>query len=408
MSGLSQTLTVTIAAMSIMATLAAICLWVGADRITSLFSQLKPLQQVSLSKAFQIGSLVVWARLIQQVLVGIEQAYQNYKLINLVTTIQSLLTSVGMLSIVWIGGQTYELMQWQAFVNILILFSHILITRFLLKDTSIHLRWNGTKALEVVKYSIVVWLSSLGSVLFSRIDRLIVGNILGTHVLGIYAAITDITSQINGISALPVQPLVPFLSRLSSSNIEMLKLRDHIKKAVEVNTFIALGLGGSMIALAPFLLKVILPHEFDTSYTTIFQIATTIYSLYSLNAVGYYVLFGVKAANVCAIIQLIVGLMSLLSITIGAYHFGLIGAIMGNSLYLCIYGLTFISMKYLNIPNILWIKWIWIPTVLFLLFTVISLLVPFNPIISIAIFSVQTSIIIGWFVANYKPKILHV
>jgi O-antigen/teichoic acid export membrane protein len=405
LDGLSQTLTVTVTMMLVMATLAAVGLWFGADLVTDLFPQLQPLQRVEVSRAFQVGAVAVWARLVQQVLVGVEQAYQRYDLVNLIGTMQSLLTSIGMLLIVWWGGRTLELMEWQALASILILASHIWVVRSLLRNTSIRVAWVKEKASEVGKYSSMVWLSSLGGVLFSRVDRLIVGNILGTHVLGVYAAITDITSQINGLSALPVQPLVPLLGQFSKDDYNQLEnLKKQIKKAVEINTFVALGLGGSLVALAPFLLKIILPNELNIEYVAIFQIATMIYSLYSLNAVGYYILFGIKAVTAAASIQLTVGLGSLFLIAFGSYHFGLVGAVMGNSFYLFVYGLTFISMRHLNISNILWIKWIWLPTSCFIIFSLGSLLIPFSPIVNLTIFGLQISVIIGWLLSRNKAK----
>jgi O-antigen/teichoic acid export membrane protein len=107
--------------------------------------------------------------------VGVEQAYQRYDLMNLIGTMQSLLTSMGMLSIVWWGGRTLELMEWQALASILILVSHIWVVRSLLPNASIRVAWVKEKAIEVGKYSSMVWLSLLGGVLFSRVDRLIVG-----------------------------------------------------------------------------------------------------------------------------------------------------------------------------------------------------------------------------------------
>jgi O-antigen/teichoic acid export membrane protein len=184
-NGLSQTLTVTVTMMLVMATLAAVGLWFGADLVTDLFPQLQPLQQVEVSRAFQVGAVAVWARLVQQVLVGVEQAYQRYDLMNLIGTMQSLLTSMGMLSIVWWGGRTLELMEWQALASVFILVSHIWVVRSLLRNTSIRVAWVKEKAIEVGKYSSMVWLSSLGSVLFSRVDRLIVRGTLGTHIVEI-------------------------------------------------------------------------------------------------------------------------------------------------------------------------------------------------------------------------------
>jgi O-antigen/teichoic acid export membrane protein len=405
--GLSQTLTVTLTMMLMMATLAAVALWFGANPITHLFPQLKPLQAVEVSKAFQMGALAVWARLVQQVLVGVEQAYQRYDLVNIIGTMQSLLISIGMLSISYFGGRTLELMEWQAAAGMLILLSHISVVRYLFKNTSIRMIWAKEKAIQVGKYSFMVWLSSLGGVLFTRVDRLIVGSMLGTQVLGIYSAITDITGQINGISALPIQPLVPLLGNLSLDNcIETIDLKQKVKKFVEINAFVALGLGASLISLAPFLLKIVLARECNEDYITVFRLATIIYSIYSLNAVGYYILFGVKAANISAIIQLIVGIISLIVIATGAYTFGLLGAVVGNVAYVGVYGLTFLGMKYMGISIKSWLSWVLFPIAWFIVVTLSGFLLHSSFLISMLVLGLQIVILSVWFALKYKTEII--
>ncbi|MHC5829856.1 MAG: lipopolysaccharide biosynthesis protein, partial [Nostoc sp.] len=109
--GLSQTLSVTFGAMLILATLAAVGLWMGAEGIINLFPKLGQLQHLKIIQAIQIGGLVVAARLLQQILIGVEQAHQRYDLMNVVNTMQCVLLSVGMLAVATLGGRTVELMQ---------------------------------------------------------------------------------------------------------------------------------------------------------------------------------------------------------------------------------------------------------------------------------------------------------
>jgi O-antigen/teichoic acid export membrane protein len=401
--GLSQTLTITIMMMLFMATFAAISLWWGGGLISGLFPQLQPLQKVDVSKAFQVGSIAVWARLIQQVLVGVEQAYQRYDLVNLISTLQSLLISVGMLSIAWSGGRTIELMRWQGLASMLILLSHIWIVRSLLRNTTLSVRWSKEKAMRVGKYSFMVWLSSLGGVIFSRVDRLVVGNVLGAHALGIYATITDITGQINGISALPVQPLISVLSRAAVDDcVAIENTKTQVKKAVEVNTFVALFLGGAIMSMAHFIIEATLPLEVNGNNTVIFQIATIIYSIYSLNAVGYYILFGIKAVSTAASIQLVVGLGSLVLIYAGSSQLGLSGAIYGNSGYLGVCALTSFSMKYLKISVVECIGWIKFPLIWFGVLSIIYLVVPYSITFNLSMLAFQSLFILSWFFAKNK------
>ena len=166
--GISQTLTVTGGAMLVLATVAAIGLGFGAEPIISSFGILNRSQHIIAVNTLQIGTIVVWTKLLQQVLVGIEQAYQRYDLLNLLNTFQSLLTGIGMIATAFLGGHTIELMQWQAIVGTIILIAHLYLTKIILKSTNIRLIWNQSKWSIVANYSIQTWFTSLGGVLFSQ------------------------------------------------------------------------------------------------------------------------------------------------------------------------------------------------------------------------------------------------
>lgn len=410
--GLSQTLSVTFGAMFILATLAAITLWLGAGSIARLFPKLDQAQQLTIIQALQIGGLAVWTRLLQQVLIGVEQAYQRYDLMNLLNTMQSILASLGMLATAWLGGRTVTLIMWQTVAAVAGLLSHCWVVRSLLKDAKLRPLWNREKGLAVVRYSLIMWLTSLGGALFSRVDRLIVGNILGTKTLGVYSAITDITGQINTLSALPVQPLLPTLGNLSvRQNVEHSTLQNQIKEASQINALVALSLGATLITLSPFIVSLVFPSETASQYMLTFCISTVIYALYSINAVGYYVLLGIKAVDICTANVLAVGTLSLIMISIGAYNFGLIGAIFGNSGYIGTLLLVFYAMKKLSIPKNLWIEWLIFPLLLFFLVLLANLVIPYDQkILRIGFALLQNFLFLLWFYVcnNSKLKLFYI
>jgi O-antigen/teichoic acid export membrane protein len=397
--GLSQTLTVTVGAMLILATTAAIALWFGAEGIISLFTKLDNTQHLTAVKALQIGGLVLWARLLQQVLVGVEQAYERYGLMNLINTIQSALIALGMLVIAYRGGRTIALMQWQAVTAVAVLLSHALVVQSLLKTVNPRLAWSKYKGIAVGRYSVMVWLSSLGSALFAKGDRIIVGSLLGTQSLGAYAAITDITTQINVLSSLPVQPLVPSVSHLIR-NLNNEQSKQNIKQAIQLNGLIAFGLGGILITLSPLVCNLIFTNVIDIKYIFLFCISTVIYSLYSLNAVGYYILLGIGEANICAIVVSASGFLSLTMIALGSYNFGLIGAICGNFPYLASCLLLLMGVKHFCIAQNTLIKWLRFPFVFFCIVVYLHFFVPYSNVLRLGFSILQSCILFVWFIAN--------
>lgn len=368
--GISQTLSITATAIFLLGSLTALILWIGSSVIINFFPNLQLFQRSVAVSALQLGGLVLWARLLQQILVGVEQAYQKYKLINFLNTLQVGMSSLGMIVVTWWGGKTLALMQWQGVISIVMLVIHLWTVMLLLKEAKPKFIWCANKGSEIAQYSFSTWLTSIGSALFQQGDRLIVAGILGTKFLGVYGAIISITMQINIVSATAVQPLLPRLNNLLEGS--RTDLEKQIKLAFQANIALALGLGGILLVLTPIIMNFLFGEAATNEYALAFRVATIIYSLYSLNAVGYYLLLGLGAANVSMIINLIAGILSLIFMFLGAKIWNLQGVIIGNLGYLITLLFMLLAMKRLNIPASKWMSWLQPAEILLLPISILS------------------------------------
>jgi O-antigen/teichoic acid export membrane protein len=411
--GVSQTLTVTGGAMLGLATLAALVLASGAEPIVSSFAKLDRTQQLTAVHALQIGSIVVWTKLFQQVLIGIEQAYQRYDLLNLLNTIQSLLTGLGMLIVVWWGGQTIELMECQAIVGVVILIGHIALIKFLTRNTKLRWQWDRSKGLTVARYSLQTWFTSLGGVLFAQADKLIVGAIFGSRELGIYAVITNIASQINLFSYLPVQPIVPKITQFfatpdavgaAAHSEHRVTFDRQIKSALAVNFSIALGAAAMLFSFAPLVLNILIHDATNATYILSLQIVAIAYGFASVNAVGYYILLATDAVNICMKIQLISSVGSLLIIYLGSLQFGIVGAAVGNAGFMGTLLMVYVGMQKISIPVSRWFQWISFPLLWFLGSIVINSVVK-GDLLLVLCACVEVGILCGWFSLNHRAAL---
>jgi O-antigen/teichoic acid export membrane protein len=222
--------------------------------------------------------------------------------------------------------------------------------------------------------------------------------LLDTQALGIYAAITDIVVQINSLSALVIQPLLPNLSNLNAQqDVDNNTIYQQVKHAFQLNALIAIGLGGTLITLSNFTLYIIISENAANLYILPFCIATSIYAFYSINAAGYYVSLSMNMLRFCATIQLLAGFISLLLITIGAYQFKLYGAILGNSGYLLTLLVNLNAMKKISLPKYLWVKWLSFPIAWYICFVLINLAIPSNIYWTIITVFLQNIILISWY-----------
>jgi O-antigen/teichoic acid export membrane protein len=374
--GISQTISIVVSCVIIFAIFSTISLYFCAEFVVDLFPKLSYSEQIAIKKTIQLSSFVIFLRLIQRPLVGIEQAFQNYKLLSLINTLQCCFLCLSMFIFSWLGGRLYELMQIHLFINILTLILHIQVIKNIFKGINIHFSINLQKAKTIIRHSIFIWLISLSGAIFLRCDRLIVASLLGPEALGFYAAITDAAGAINSFSALSIQPLVPIISgyihEVKHSNIE---LKKQTRQALEMNVLVTSGLGILLFIFAEFVLSKILGLANTYENILAFKGIILIYSFYSLNTVGYFILISLDV-KLCMIIQMISSLFSLILIGIGASSFKLLGAVFGNAGFILSISFIYFGMQKLNFPIKLWIQWIIYPILLFVFIVVIQSILP--------------------------------
>ena len=361
--GVRTSLTIILGTILVMATVVAVVLWNTSTFILSVFSTLTATQVVTANQAMQIGALVVWTRMMQRVFVGIQQAYRKFGLLNAFTSVQVIVISGGMVLVALAGGETVALMYWNLITGLLALVALVILSISLLRpEVKLAPLWNGKQAREILHYSSSTWVVSLSTAVFSRADRLVVGAILGTSMLGIYGTITAMTAKINSMSAVVIQPLLPELSaRIARRTEVQTDLLTPARQSLQLNAVTALAMAAVLFLFAPLLVDLILPTAPRESTMLAFTLATVIYGLYSLNAVGYFAHLGLKRMKELIVIQVAGAGLSIIAIAIGAHAYGVVGAIIGNAAYLVTLLLTFWGMAQLEVPVKVWLSWIAFP-----------------------------------------------
>jgi O-antigen/teichoic acid export membrane protein len=323
----SRTLTVVFVGAGLLAVALTLFSWFVGPLLVHPLTTFGVRERAEAGQALRIAGFGAAAWILERTLVGVEQAFDRYGAINGFDSAQALLTNVGFVVVAWLGGRTIALMKWQVFTYALLLASHGVFILRLLRGRRLWFEWSGDKTKRILKFSVATWVSVLGTAAFGQCDRFIVGWILGAPVLGIYAAITNITSRINSFSGTAVQPLVPSLSHAVRSNSA---IENRVREAVRLNALIAFETGIVLYVLSDSIMRVMAPGVSSPEYVFGLQIAAVIYALYSINAPGYFILFSVGEAHKNAVVVLCSGFASLVLIFVGARYFGLIGAIVGN------------------------------------------------------------------------------
>ncbi len=400
---LSQTISITLGLMFALATaVSLIVIWTASD-IVLLFSAFDSTQQQVAAIAIRIGSLVIWSKLIQQVLIGLIQAHERFDILNIMQIAQSIIIYVGLVIVAWQTHDVRSMMKWYAIASLIILSLYFAVSKRVLHNKRVRWQWKWQKVRIIGQYSILVWLTELGGRLFTQIDRLIVAALLGSHALTVYSAITDVSIQINMLSALPVKPLLPRLGNFfatqqqRSNKIDNILVKE-IRGVLELNALLALSIGFVLFVWANQIVRIILPNVENPAAVLSLRVVVVIYSMYSINAVGYYILFGIGKLKISLLTQLISGVGSLALIWLGARRYGLIGVSAGNIGYLGVWLLTIFAMRALTLPAREWLQWLAFPIIWFVSAIILVGLIDGENLLMLGVFITFLITFAGWFI----------
>jgi O-antigen/teichoic acid export membrane protein len=301
--------------------------------------------------------LIVWPRLLHQYFIGIEQAYNKYALLNIITIGFNITQTVSILLMAYLYKTIFSILIAQIVISTLFVFVHAIICYRLelLKHFSIDAPITISRVKYILGYSSRIWLGTIGSILFNQGDRLVIGNVLTPSAVGIYSAITSLVYQINSFSATPVQPLMTIVSQTSLKESlignDSSLLLISVLKALLLNVLISIGMGAFILLFSNEIVTSFF-HVNTIKNQTIFdlKLIAIIYTLYSMNAVGFFILYAIKKETMTTLTTLLCGLLALLLISLLSTKYGLTGAILGNSIYILTLFLLYKGLTILKIP----------------------------------------------------------
>jgi O-antigen/teichoic acid export membrane protein len=399
-----RTLTFILISAVLLSAALGLLLWIAGPLIVRPLASFGYAERVEAGRALQLASFAVSFFILQRTLVGVEQALDRYAVINVLELFQSMLANLGLVVVAWLGGRTIEMMKWQIFACGFLLIAHCWVAFRLLRNKGLVIEWSWSRARRIFRYSLATWTATLGSAAFAQCDRFIVGAVLGAPLLGIYSAITNVTSKINSFSATAVQPLVPSLSRDVAQDVPA---QARIRQATHLNALIAIEAGIFLYVLADWVMQVLAPGATAREDILGLQIAAVIYALYSLNAPGFYILFSIGGARTNAIVTLSSGVVSLVLILVGARYFGLLGALAGNAGYLGTFLLVVAGLRKAGISLSRYLNWMALPLLWLAVALIVGTMLQGHFLWRAVFVIVQAALFLLWFLHDHgkAPRI---
>jgi O-antigen/teichoic acid export membrane protein len=196
---------------------------------------------------------------------------------------------------------------------------------------------------EFRNYANWSWTQSIAGTLFTNLDRLLIGHLLGSVAAGAFFICIQIVSPLHMIFVAVFQQLLP---RAAGLAVDYAQARDlsWVSKAVLGNLLLAVVLMLASLQVVPWFLSLWVGTAFASDNRNVIDILVIAYAILAGNVASYYVLMGLGRARLVTTAQLVAGvtLVAVLAIGTAYLDLGLEGAALARmafsvvAIYLCV------------------------------------------------------------------------
>lgn len=335
---------------------------------------------------------------------GIIQGHDEFLRVNVIKFFNILCINLGILFLSYFEATLSTLTYYMLFISILTLSIYVFFSFRKINFLKLKPQINIKKINEIFNYSGTTWLGYLGGVIFTQMDKIIVGKVSDIEVVGIYSAIISITSYISSISTVGLQPIIP---RLTELWIDFKKKKSHFvneyKIAHQFNAFLVFFASVFLLfAFRPLLIEVMKVDIVKYPKSVLaFQIAIIIYAFNALSVPGFYSLMAMKKTKHLGIWQILGALVALCLIYFLGLKYGLLGVIFGNIGLLLAVMFNFITSKAIFNNYMEWIYYICKPLLIFLFAAIIFIWFE-GSLVSYLLLTTGMIMIVLWFFKENK------
>jgi len=181
----------------------------------------------------RIASILILVRAIESVAVGVQRAFEQYRTTVQVSSAARLLILGSAAALAWCGQRTVSILLTTALIMAVGTIIQLHHARMLISAPMWpNFRPNETRLL--CGRGVFLWLQTLGGIIFSQLDRIMLGTYLGALAVAPYSLCVQFTHPIYGLTGAALNFLFPYLSSLSVSQSPAV-FRQTLMKAFALN-----------------------------------------------------------------------------------------------------------------------------------------------------------------------------
>jgi O-antigen/teichoic acid export membrane protein len=195
---------------------------------------------------------------------------------------------------------------------------------------------------RLLRFGKWMWVQNLGGLLFSVVDRLVVGAIFGAADLARYSICMQLAQLVHGVQATALQPLFPWATTRASSPQPLSAAM--LKQTAVLGGLVCLVVPIGLVVVADTVLSVWIGPAFAEENLGVCRILIAAYGLLAFNIPVHYLLLGLGAVRFLAAISVVAGAVSLIaSLLLSPWGFAYFAV--GKLIYAPLTSLNFIMLR---------------------------------------------------------------
>lgn len=350
---------------------------------------------------FLLGMITWW-------LSSIPTGLQRYDIFNGISIFYGTINVLGNLIAVYWGFGIIGIVISNIISNLLAIFVYLFLNKRLLPEINISFKFSVSMFKKTMSFGLYMIGFSLFAIIFSQLDKTIIGVMLTTTMLTYYViplSISNINQQVNGKL---LQVMFPLSSELMANN-EIDKLQNLFYRSLNMSAIVGLAISIPLLSYSKNILEIWISQDMANTSSGVLFVLVISFLLAGL--VPYTIVAGMGHAKVFTTSSMISGISGIVFFLLLIKPFGIMGMAIGKllSIILTVIYYLYISKSLLKIELNKCFKIVIIPFITAFILILLGLLIDnvITNLYFLILFSVIISsvfLILMWFTNQIKEE----
>jgi O-antigen/teichoic acid export membrane protein len=271
----------------LLGTFCALISWMISPLMARHIVPSNPELQLACLLSLRIASLLMLVRAIESVCISTQRAFERYGAAVRISIFGRLLTQATAVILALRGYGVVSIMVFTAIFMTLATVAQLARMRSHLGISSLFPAFDRNVTSALLGFGTFTWLQAVASVIFSQMDRLVLGVSLGASVVTAYALCVQIAQPIYGIASSGLHFFFPYLSGRQAS-LPATQLRTAVLTAFCANLLFVIASTGAVLLFGREVLRLWVGETIARSASDLLTPIAWSFALLGLNVTAYY------------------------------------------------------------------------------------------------------------------------